>query len=172
MTASNPDPKLSEAVRSLGDRTYCQSEKYQKQQWMALETGAHVEIIDFRRTFIRRMRKLDVPMYAHNMVRTLDQQKALFVQGVSKTQGAQSPHVLGMAVDIVHCQRHWKLSVNEWIIIGHIGKEVAGQMGIKLIWGGDWGRKSPTDVGWDPAHWELANYRTRLAEAPAAQAYA
>lgn len=159
------DPKLSEAVRSMMDRTYCQSQKYQEQQWKALETGAHVEIIDFRRGFIRKLRKLDLPFYAHNMVRTLDEQKALFIKGVSNASGSNSPHVLGMAVDIVHCRRHWELTKSEWAIIGHLGKEYAASQGVKIIWGGDW--RDP----YDPAHWELENYGKRLAEAPAALQY-
>lgn len=92
-------------------------------------------------------------MYAHNMVRTSAQQQELYVRGVSKAKGFDSPHPNGCAVDIVHSTRAWDLTKSEWSMLGHIGKELAAQNGFKLVWGGDWSF-------YDPAHWELANWRS------------
>jgi len=119
---------------------------------MANRKGANVDILEFERALLRRFRRLSVPMYAHNMVRTKDEQKALFVRGVSKTPD-KSAHLYGCAVDIVHGTRHWEIPRKAWDLVGHLGKEVAQSLGVKITWGGDF--KSI----YDPAHWEITGWR-------------
>lgn len=147
------DSSISEALLRLRDAQFLKSTKYQEQQWKAVRNGAHSDILDFERLFVRKLKRLGVPMYAHNMVRTTAQQQELFVRGVTNAKGFDSPHPNGCAVDIVHSIRHWELTKAEWLTIGHIGKELAVQNGFKLVWGGDW-------KFYDPAHWELANWRS------------
>lgn len=141
-----------EALKRLQSPAFIDGPKFREQQNRANRKGANIDIITFERAFIRRLEKLKVPMFAHNMVRTEEEQTALYIKGVSKAKGAQGPHVHGCAVDIVHSTRAWDLTKKEWTLLGHIGKEVAGQLGIKLTWGGDW-------KFYDPAHWEIANWR-------------
>lgn len=152
--AGDIDQLLSGAVASMADKAFLATVRYQNQQWRATRTGAHVKILDFERAFIKRAKKLGVPLFAHNMVRTPDEQKRLFVQGHSKISGSAGPgpHMVGCAVDIVHGTRAWDLGRNEWAILGHIGKEEARRIGVKIRWGGDWSF-------YDPAHWELENWR-------------
>lgn len=135
------------------DRPFLLRPEYQTQQQRAVRDGAHPDIREFERKLIKRMaKKHGVPLFAHNMVRSNADQTALFVQGVSKAKAGKSPHNFGCAVDIVHSVRAWDLSRESWLMLGHIGKELANQMGVKLVWGGDWSF-------YDPAHWELAEWR-------------
>lgn len=146
------DGPMQTARATLMDEQFLKSPRYQEQQWRANRNGAHSDILDFERLFIRHMRKLGIPMFAHNMVRTKDEQAALYVRGVTQAKAGSSPHNHGCAVDIVHGVRAWELTRNEWALIGHLGKELANKRGFKLTWGGDWSF-------WDPAHWELADWK-------------
>lgn len=153
MAEINPSPAdLQAGLKMLVDKDFLVSEKYKEQQWRADRKGAHNEILDFERAFIRRLLRLGVPMFAHNMVRSVQDQNGLYARGVSKAAGDKSPHVHGMAVDIVHSRFAWDLHPAQWSLIGHIGKEVAAQNGIDIVWGGDW-------KFYDPAHWELADWK-------------
>ena len=139
------------------DRPFLLRPEYADQQLRALRKGAHPALVEFERRFIRRMaKKYGVPMFAHNMVRSSAEQAALYVQGVSNARAGESPHNFGCAVDVVHGVKAWGLARESWAMIGHIGEELARQMGLKLVWGGHW--HDP----YDPAHWELADWR-RLA---------
>ena len=155
MTATTPPETegLSSALRAMMDRDYLLSEKYQEQQWRADRKAADHRILLFEQKFITRMEKLGVPMFAHCIVRSLAEQTAAYVQGFTKAKAGQSPHNYGLAVDLIHGQWAWQLSKESWALIGHVGKEVAVQNGLKLVWGGDW-------KFYDPAHWELADWRT------------
>lgn len=145
----------SEALRGLTSTVFLNSEKYREQQWRAVRKGAHPDILDFERLFIRKMKKLNIPVFAHNMVRTEAEQNELYVRGVTKAQGGDSPHNHGMAVDLIHGLFAWDITKHAWEAFGHIGKEIASQNGIDVVWGGDWNF-------WDPAHWELRDWRQRL----------
>lgn len=150
---------VNSGLRSLVGRDHLRSRKYEGQQWLARREGAHEDIRAFEKSFIRRMEGLNIPMYAHNMVRTPAEQADLKRLGVSKNGSSCSPHVVGCAVDLVHGERHWQLTDAEWLLIGHIGKEVAASLGLSLVWGGDWVSGPHDNLGWDPAHWELADWR-------------
>lgn len=146
-------------LRDMRDRAFVASERYQEQQWRAQrewsERGetraAHPELLEFERKLIKRMAKLGVPMFAFCVYRNGRQQELLKEQGLSKAGAGFSPHQYGLAVDIVHGTKAWNLSRKQWALVGHIGKEVAAQLGIKVRWGGDW-------AFYDPAHWELADW--------------
>lgn len=106
---------------------------------------------------------MGIPVFAHSVVRTRDEQTALYVQGVSKAKAGESMHNYGHAIDIIHSTQGWKLSKHQWLLLGHIGKEVAKRIGVKIRWGGDWDMDGipvlddPTESFWDAAHWELAD---------------
>lgn len=124
----------------------------------ANRVGAHPEILEFERVFIMRMRKLGVPLFAHCVMRGMAEQQRVFETGHSKAKWGNSPHNYGCAVDIVHGTLAWQMPRKSWEIIGHMGKETAASIGVKVEWGGDF--KSL----WDPAHWQLHNWRSRLDE--------
>nr|WP_316650746.1 M15 family metallopeptidase [uncultured Gellertiella sp.] len=98
------------------------------------------------------MRTIGVPLFAHTICRSVADQNEAYIRGRSKARAGQSPHNYGLAVDIIHGIKAWDLTRKQWDILGHVGAEVAAAQGVKLEWGGNW-------QFWDPAHWELANWR-------------
>lgn len=142
---------LEEARRFLVNRPFLASPRHKAQHWRAVRDDAHPDILAFERVFIRRFRKMGIPMFAHCIVRPDAVQMRHFVTGVSKARPGESPHNVGKAVDLVHGTRAWQVPKPCWDLMGHIGKEVAQQLGIKVVWGGDW-------RFYDPAHWELAGW--------------
>lgn len=140
------------ALRGVMDPRFCLSIRYDEQQLRANRVGADPRILEFERVFVRYFRAMNVPMWAHTVVRSWDDQNAAYVRGVSKAKAGESAHNYGLAVDLVHGTKGWDLSKRQWDIVGHCGKEIAAKKGIKLVWGGDW-------KFWDPAHWELTHWR-------------
>lgn len=175
---ASPIPKTyAKALEGLRDPGFLTLPKWQEQQWKANKDGAHVRLVGgwewtenvredgtqiwrehrgFVPVFIRRMQQLGVPMYAHCIVRTEAEQQKLFDAGKSKDSPADGiwPHK-AWAADIVHSTKHWDMTPMQWKLIGHIGKEVAHSLQVKVTWGGDWSF-------YDPAHWELADWRERV----------
>lgn len=147
------------ALSAMVDRAWLKTAKYQGQQFRAYRVGAHPDLVEFEKRFVRRMARLGVPMFAHEMVRNSARQEALYSQGLTRARAGQSAHQWGCAVDLVHGTKAWNLDAKSWAIIGHVGREVAGQAGIAIRWGGDWSF-------YDPAHWELENWKELKAEYP------
>nr|WP_321483034.1 hypothetical protein [uncultured Cohaesibacter sp.] len=156
------------ALRQLMNKPYLATSNYREQQGRANRQGASQSIIDFEKAFVRDLRRRGIPFFCHNMFRTPADQDALFVKGVSRARGRESPHVHGLACDCVHSVHAWGLDRHSWQIIGHIGKEVATRLKIPIIWGGDWNDNGqivlddPKETLWDPAHWEIADWRTLI----------
>ncbi len=169
MTRPSPEALL-ETIPTLGEAAYPQevaglvyrsftfSEKYGEQQGRADRFGAQPEILEFERKFIKNAFKLGIPLFAHSIVRGSAEQNELFRKGVSKAKAGDSAHNYGAAVDIIHGVKAWQLTKKQWLILGHLGHETARAAGIKVVWGGDW-KKPGEELGWDPAHWELAAWR-------------
>ena len=70
-------------------------------------------------------------------VRTLERQKELFEAGKSQTMNSR--HLKGFAVDIavfIEGKITWEFSKYQ-IVADHI-KKVAKDLGIPIVWGGDW----------------------------------
>lgn len=142
------------------DRPFLESRNWQEQQWRAVRAGAHWDILEFEKVFIKAAARMGIPMFAHNMVRTSAEQTELYIRGVSRAKAGQSPHNFGCAVDIVHSLKAWDLSKFEWQLLGHIGKEHAARRGLKVTWGGDW------RSFYDPAHWQITGWRQVLTYFP------
>lgn len=147
----------ADELRGMVDRSFCFSQKYGEQQGRADRTGAQPDILDFERKLVKRASKLGVPLFAHCVVRGSQEQNRLFKLGHSKARAGESPHNYGAAVDLIHGTRAWALTPRQWAIIGHLGKELATQAGLKVTWGGDW-------EFYDPAHWELTEWRAIRAQ--------
>lgn len=154
-----------QARAEMIDRDMIVSRRYQEQQWRALRIGAHPQIIDFMVMFIAKCKKLNIPIFASEVVRTAERQKQLFEQGFSDVQGAKAPHPYGCAVDLVHSVHGWNLSKKQWELLGTLGKELAKQRAIPIVWGGDW-PPIVDKVGWDPAHWQLKHWRQEMTGFP------
>lgn len=108
----------------------------------------------FAARLVQAARKRGVPMYVHTLWRSPKEQTRLVDQGRSKTPPPTAAHVQGMAADVVHAVHHWELSPHEWRLVAELGKAVARQMEISVIWGGDW-------TFYDPAHWEIKDWRNK-----------
>lgn len=137
----------------MADPGFLRSSKWQEQQWRAKREGAHPDILEFERLLVAKLKKLGVPVFASEVWRDKSRQAELYVKGFSKAPPGKSPHQHGMAVDIVHSVKGWELDRKQWALIGHLGKELAIQRGLKVTWGGDF--KSI----YDPAHWELTQWK-------------
>lgn len=167
--ADNPFPPdlpvpatYSEALRGLVNKARLQSQMWAQQQYRANRVGAHPDLLEFERVFIKRMSKLGVPLFAAEVVRSSQRQEELFALGNSRAKGGQSAHQYGCAVDIVHSIRGWNLAPKEWAVIGHVGKELIVSKGFAMTsnaWGGDWSF-------WDPAHWQIADWRNQVTDYP------
>lgn len=160
-----------EALEGLRDIVFLAGQKHHLQHERADRQGAHPDIVGgfrptrmgeygmgyvecrgFEPVFRRRMAALGVPMFAHCIVRTPLEQERLKAEGFSKAGPGDSAHQYGCAVDFIHGTRAWDLAPIQWEVIGHVGKEVALSLGLKVEWGGDW-------KFYDPAHWELKGWR-------------
>lgn len=156
--AKEDGDKYGALMRAMQDPAFCRSTKFAEQQARANRTGAHPDIIEFERRFIRKLRSYNLPFYCHTMVRTRADQRSAYARGVSRIRGDKAfPHEK-WAVDIIHGTKGWDLSKKQWDIIGHIGLEVAAALGIKIVWGGNFASL------YDPAHFELAEWRKYAAE--------
>lgn len=138
------------------------SRKLTEQRARPLAGGAAPELLDFLYLFYKRLDGRGIPMFAHTIVRTPEEQQKLFLDGFSRDSPSDGiyPHK-GCAFDLVHSIYAWDMSPQEWLIIGEVGKELAKQRRFDIVWGGDWLRKPTDRVGWDPAHWELRDFRER-----------
>ncbi|MBT9371785.1 hypothetical protein [Rhizobium sp. CSW-27] len=155
-------PRALQAMRNPG---FLKSPRYQEQQTRANRVGAHPHILEFSDKLVKRGAALGIPLFAHCIVRTFDEQAAAFVLGHSKDHPDDGlwPHRCA-AVDIIHGTLGWMDQPNiphAWDVIGHLGHEVARSMDIKITWGGDWDGDGDTMDNrlYDPAHFELSNWR-------------
>lgn len=151
------------ARSQLMNKPFLGTSKYREQQGRANRIGVYQDpetgrylIGEFEKALVRKLAREGMPFFAHNMVRTPEEQDRLFERRVSNAGRWQSPHNYGMAVDIVHSVRAWELDKHSWALVGHIGKEVSERLKIDITWGGDW------EQPWDPAHWELRNWRSLI----------
>lgn len=162
--AAEPPPttpdNLHGALRGMQDARFLKSQKHQEQHWRAVREGAHPDILEFEKRMRRRLAKLGVPVFAHCVVRSIEQQAIEFAQGDSKVKFG--PHNVGCAIDLIHATRGWKLTRPQWQLIGHVGQEIVTQAGLDIVslaWGGDW-------KFYDPAHWEITDWQSVQASYP------
>lgn len=121
---------------------------------------------------VEAARKLGVPLFVHSAFRTEAEQAELVRRGVSKAPYPRSAHNIGEAVDIIHSRFAWELTPQEWLFIHTLGLRTLDKVNagvkaadrLKLNWGGP---DRPDDTfAWDPAHWEIEDYRTRIRRLP------
>lgn len=121
--------------------------------------GTDCELLRWWFKFQTDAAKMGIPLRVVWGVRDRAQQTELFNKGHSKARFGQSAHNYGLALDVIHMARAWDGMPSEgWEILGKLGFEAARKIGLKVEWGGDWGRTDKR-LGWDPAHWQVANWR-------------
>lgn len=117
---------------------------------------------------IEQARLWGIPLYVHSAFRTEAEQADMILRKVSRTPYPRSAHNIGEAVDIVHGVFHWNMSPREWQALHVLGLRCLDRLnaGVKaadrlqLTWGGHF-----TSL-YDPAHWEIADYRMRIKRLP------
>lgn len=149
------ETRFQSALNAIRNPGFIKSPKYQQQQKRALREGAHPDILDFERKLVKRLASMGVPVFAVCVVRTAQEQAAVYASGASKDSPDDGlwPH-MAFAVDIIHGTLGYMdrpLIPNAWAIIVHVAKEVAISMGIEITCGHDW--------GWDSAHFELKHWK-------------
>jgi len=157
MVPSNPQTK-AEIVASLRQTKFMKTDRYHEQQVRAHREGAHPDILEFDRRFVKEMAALGVPVFAAEIWRSAKRQDELYKLGNSKAKGGQSPHQAGMAVDMIHSIKGWDMTEDQWGLFEHVGKEVIARAGLDIVslaWGGDWNF-------YDPAHWEINSWKKVL----------
>lgn len=171
MDYRNADPATAfpQALEALRNRDFLKSPKWQEQQLRAERLGAHPLICEFARKLVQRAAKLGVPLFPHCIVRTAVDQASAYARGVSWTPPSRPYPHRAFAVDIIHSTLAWmdKPPIpHAWELIGAMGLETAKSMSIKITWGGDWDGDGQTsdERKYDPAHFELADWRALYAE--------
>lgn len=152
------------AAYDLADAPAFKRVEIKKMQTEVAFQGVHPEIVDFWQAMYKACKARNIPVIAFEMLRSAKRQDELYKAGRSKARGYSSPHQFGCAVDIVHAVDYWNISKKQWDIIGSIGKEVARKRHLKIEWGGDWDGNDGRPKFWDPAHWQLENWRGRVDE--------
>lgn len=149
-----------EAVMRIVNQDQVRSQKLTEQRIRPIAGGAAPQLLEFIWLFYKRMDGRGIPVFAHTIVRDYKEQLKLFDDGFSKDSpdDGKWPH-MAFAVDLIHSIYAWDMSTYEWAIFEEVGKELAIQRSIDIVWGGDW-------KFYDPAHWELRDWRERVSEAP------
>ena len=141
---------LSEAHIRQGERADWQHCDRRLMRWAAV--------------FVELARMRGVPLYAHCAFRTEAEQAKVNSSGNSRAAFPRSPHNIGEAVDIVHGVYHWNLTRQEWAFLAVLGwraldlvnRDLKKADQLQLTWGGTF------KTLWDPAHWEITDYRSRI----------
>lgn len=135
----------------------------EKADWQHVD----VRLMRWAALFVEYARKRNVPLYVHTAYRTDAEQARLKAAGRSKAGPGLSAHNIGEAVDVVHGVLHWDMTPGEWAWVSVLGKAALRRVNatlkahekLELVWGGPDG---PSDrFKWDPAHWEVSDFRAR-----------
>lgn len=127
--------------------------------------GVHPELHKWWLLFQENAADYGVPLRVVSGFRTKDEQNALKAKGFSRASFPNSPHNHGLALDIIHMEHAYSetMTPQMWRLLSTIGFEVARKRNLKLEWGGNWGADwsaSPPRRGWDPAHWQFADWKS------------
>lgn len=149
---------------------------YLRQSHRADWQHADPRLMRWAALYVEYARKRGVPLYVHCALRTEAEQAAVNAQGNSKAAYPRSAHNIGEAVDVVHSVYHWDMTAQEWAYLHVLGlnalhrinatlknpgpKVPLHQTKLHLTWGGHF------KTLYDPAHWEVADYRNRIQRLP------
>lgn len=155
----DPATRYPRALQAMRNPGFLKTPKYKEQQTRAVTVGADIRICEFADKLVRRAAGMGIPLFPLCIVRTHEDQAAEFVQGNSRDDPSDGmwPH-MAYAVDIIHGTLGYmdKPKIpHAWDCIGHLGKEVANSMDLKIVWGGDW-------KFYDPAHWEIHGWKEHV----------
>lgn len=143
-------------------------EMYLKQGHKADWTYVPAPLQKWAALTIEYARRRQIPLYVHCALRDEIEQERVYTLGHSRVKYPNSAHNIGEAVDIVHSLHHWDMTRKEWDLIHYIGRKAQTRINsgvpkaeqLQLDWGGDWHKP------WDPAHWQITGYYSRLRPLP------
>lgn len=156
-------PQRLKAVKFLASASYAQQQ--QRADWQQCDPRLRL----WAARLVLRAAKLGIPLFVHSAFRTKAEQDRLRRDGFSKLAWPNGAHNIGEAVDIVHGVHGWQLTDREWLYLHWLGLDELRKVNVKLPkdrklqlnWGGDDTTKSDR-FKWDPAHWEVLDYRSRI----------
>lgn len=162
-------PKRLRGVAFVTSQTYAKQQ--QRADWQ--QCDPRMRLLAAR--IVLRAQGLGIPLYVHSAFRTKAEQDELVRRGVTKAPYPRSAHNIGEAFDLVHGVHHWELTQREWLFLHYLGQDELRKINAKLPkdkklhvnWGGDDGLPSD-NFKWDPAHWEVLDYRDRIRKMPVA----
>lgn len=163
------DPVDWQAPERLAVPSFLLSTGHLSQHERANWHGVDPRLMYWAALFVEYARKQGVPLYVHTALRDKAAQEAVRRAGHSKAPFGRSAHNIGEAVDVVHGLYHWDMTRQEWALLHVLGLRALERVNARLrakdklhlTWGGDF--KSL----YDPAHWEISDYRSRLSKAQA-----
>lgn len=146
-----------EAALSLIDKDTETKRKKRIEQDINYE-GVHPDIVTFWKGMQKECQKRNISVRAFEFVRSMEKQEYYYKTGRSKARAGRSAHNIGglglsAAVDVISTERAWDLTKKEWDILITIGYEVARKKKIKVVNGSEFSKL------YDPAHWELRDWR-------------
>lgn len=164
-----PDPgPVWDAPLRLSAPNFMRSEAAMKQRYRANWAHADPRLMVFAATLIHMAGRRNIPLYVHTALRSKADQDAAKAKGNSKAAYGRSAHNIGEAVDIVHGVFHWDMNRQEWDLLhalgrlaeAHVNASLKRDNKLALTWGGNFRSL------YDPAHWEVSDYRARLTMPP------
>lgn len=170
-----PDNPEWDTPQRLAAPAYLVTANYAEQQMRADWQQCNPVMRLLAARVVLRARKLGIPLYVHSAFRTKAEQDTLVRRGVTKAPYPRSAHNIGEAFDLVHGVFQWEMTKREWayihwLVMDELRKVNASRpkaQQLRLNWGGDDGSKSD-NFRWDPAHWEILDYRDRIRPMPVA----
>lgn len=149
------------------------SQVYAQQQQRADWQHAPAHLQRWAAMLVMAAHKRGIPLFVHCCYRGEVEQNRLRKEGVSKRAFPKGAHNIAEAVDIVHGTYGWNLTPKEWAYIHTLGQDCLRRLNASLTkdkklhlnWGGNDGTPSDT-FRWDPAHWEISDYRLRSKALP------
>lgn len=157
-----------EAPERLKAPGWLHSTNYVRQSERADWNHADPRLMRWAALVVELARKREIPLYVHCCLRDEAEQNRLAAAGNSKVRYPNSAHNIAEAVDIVHGVFHWDMTPQEWRLIHVLGLLALDRINatlpkarkLALTWGGNWSF-------YDPAHWEISDYRSRVRRLPA-----
>lgn len=160
------NPSYQEVRRCLTDVDYFDTPEFKALQGVSVIRGVAPDLIVFARRFLKKMKRMGIPMYVHRAMRTYTDHVQDYVKGDTNVRPYDSPYLCGCALDIRHgyLGRYYfeELQATERAkeIIGAVGNEIIVQSKLPINWGGsDWAE-----------HWEIDQWdqtKIRIACNPA-----
>lgn len=122
-----------EAVRFLSHRNYLRSSRYKDQWWRADTSGLDPDVFEYVQGFRRQMENIGIPVVPDVVATSADAQRWFVFELEDEAPSTLTP---GRSFAMRHALRGHTMPEICWRIFGHVGREVAGKLGVDVRWGG------------------------------------